>query len=66
MKARLQKIQESNPDITLEEWGLQAYIGEALKKRIMDAPIIRINDKTYSGVIDEETILASLENTQPY
>jgi glutaredoxin len=60
MRKRLQRIQENRPDVTVEEVGLQSYIDEALKKRILDAPIILVNDKTYSGVVDEETLLSSL------
>jgi glutaredoxin len=60
MRARLKKIQDSNPHVTVEELGLKSYIDKALKKRIMDAPIIMIKNKTYSGIVDEEIILSSL------
>ena len=59
MIKRLQKIQETHPEVTVEEVGLKSYIDEALKKRILDAPIILVNDKTYSGIVDEETLLLS-------
>jgi glutaredoxin len=60
MKKRLQRIMELHPDVTLEEVGLQSYIGEAIKRRIMDAPIIIIGDKTFTGVVDDSTILSAL------
>ena len=59
MRARLKKIQDSNPHVTVEELGLKAYIDEALKKRIMDAPIILINDTIFAGIVDEDAILSS-------
>lgn len=61
MKKRLQKISEEHLEVTVEEMGLQTYIGEAMKHRIMDAPIILVGDKVFSGVVDETTILSALE-----
>ena len=40
---------------------LVSAFGEALKHRIMDAPIILVGDKVFSGVVDEATILSALE-----
>jgi hypothetical protein len=61
MKKRIQKIQETHPEVQLVEMGVQAYIGEAMKKKLMDAPIMLINEKTFTGVVDETTILSTLE-----
>jgi len=61
MKKRIQKIQETHPEVQLVEQGLQTYINEAMKKKLMDAPIILINEKTFTGVVDERTILSALE-----
>ena len=60
MKKRLHKIAEDHPEITIEETGLQTYIGEAMKRRIMDAPIILVGDKVFSGVVDDSAILSAL------
>jgi glutaredoxin len=60
MKKRLHKIAEDQPEITIEETGLQAYIGEAMKRRIMDAPIILVGDRVFSGVVDDSAILSAL------
>jgi hypothetical protein len=38
---------------------LKAYIDEALKKQIMDAPIILINDTIFTGIVDKDAILSS-------
>ena len=60
MKKKLQRITELHPEVTVVEMGLQSYISEAIKKRIMDAPIIVIGDKTLTGVVDDSTILSAL------
>lgn len=61
MKKRLQKLQNNNPIITIEELGLQTYFTEALKRGIMDAPIILINGEAYTGIVEETTILSALD-----
>ena len=61
MKNRLQKLLESHPEITIEEKGLQAYLDEAIRNRIMDAPILLINDRMFAGIVDEKKIIEELE-----
>jgi len=61
MKKRLQKLQNNNPIITIEELSLQTYFTEALKRGIMDAPIILINGEAYTGIVEETTILSALD-----
>jgi glutaredoxin len=60
MEKRLQRIIELHPEVTVEKMGLQSYIGEAIKRRIMDAPIIIIGDKTFTGIVEDSTILSAL------
>mgnify|MGYP006301887863 FL=1 len=60
MKKRLQKIAEEHPEVSVEEMGLQAYIGEAMRRRIMDAPIILVGDMVFTGVVDDSAILSAL------
>jgi len=60
MKKRLQKITEEHPEVSVEEMGLQAYIGEAMRRRIMDAPIILVGDMVFTGVVDDSAILSAL------
>jgi hypothetical protein len=60
MKKRLSQLQEKYPDLKVEERGLQSYIDEALRKRIMDAPIILINGKSFTGVVEESIIIEAL------
>lgn len=61
MRRRLQKLRESHPEITVEEKGLQSYLDEAIRNRVMDAPILLIHDRIFAGVVDEKTIIEALE-----
>lgn len=61
MRRRLHKLLESHPEITVEEKGLQSYFDEAIRNRVMDAPILLINDRIFAGIVDENTIIEALE-----
>ena len=61
MRNRLHKLRESHPEITIEEKGLQSYLDEAIRNRIMDAPILLINDQMFAGLVDEQKIIEELE-----
>ena len=61
MRSRLHKLRESHPEITIEEKGLQSYLDEAIRNRIMDAPILLINDQMFAGLVDEQKIIEELE-----
>ena len=61
MRKRLQKLRESHPEITIEEKGLQSYLDEAIRNRVMDAPILLINDRMFAGIVDEQEIIEELE-----
>lgn len=60
MKKRLQKLQEKYPEIIIEEKGIHTYLNEALNRRIMDAPIILINNELYAGLVDESIIIQAI------
>ncbi len=59
MKQRLSKLSKTYP-LVVEEMGLQQYIGEAIKRGIMDAPIILAGDEVFTGVVDDSDILKAL------
>ena len=61
MRKRLQKLRESHPEITIEEKGLQSYLDEAIRNRVMDAPILLINNRMFAGIVDEQKIIDELE-----
>ena len=61
MRSRLQKLRESHPEITIEEKGLQSYLDKAIRNRVMDAPILLINDQMFAGLVDEQKIIDALE-----
>lgn len=60
MRQRLGKLSEEHPGLVVEEMGLSSYLGEALKRRIMDAPIILAGDDVLTGIVDDSTILKTL------
>lgn len=60
MRQRLGKLSEGHPGLVVEEMGLSSYLGEALKRRIMDAPIILAGDDVLTGIVDDSTILKTL------
>jgi hypothetical protein len=62
MKKRIQDIMKDGINISLKEFSLISNPGFVIKNKIMDAPVIVINDKVLSGVVPKEKIIELLES----